>query len=83
VNLIEFTLISCRQFKCKLITSMVLDFGGCFLIEVITKYLFADLEPKPFVTKGIERRLKRRAEEAAAERARMAGLENGNEKKTA
>jgi cation-transporting ATPase 13A1 len=43
---------------------MVIDFGGCFLIEVICKALFADLEPKPFVTRGSERRLKRRAIEA-------------------
>ncbi|KZO94433.1 endoplasmic reticulum Ca-transporting P-type ATPase [Calocera viscosa TUFC12733] len=67
------------DFKFKLTSSMVIDFGGCFLIEVITKYLFADLEPKPFVTKGIERRLKRRAEEEAA----ALRLENGVEKKTA
>ncbi|EJT96565.1 hypothetical protein DACRYDRAFT_25648 [Dacryopinax primogenitus] len=53
------------DFKFKLTISMLADFGGCFLIEVVTKYLFADLTPRPFVTKGIERRLKRRAEEEA------------------
>lgn len=33
---------------------------GCWVIEVTCKYLFADLEPKPMVTKGRERREQRR-----------------------
>jgi manganese-transporting P-type ATPase len=43
---------------------MVIDFIGCYIIEVVCKYLFADLEPKPLVTRGSERRVKRRLEEA-------------------
>ena len=33
---------------------------GCWVIEVTCKYLFADLEPKSMVTKGLERREQRR-----------------------
>lgn len=39
---------------------MIVDFMGCWVIEVLCKYLFADLEPKPMVTKGRERREQRR-----------------------
>ena len=56
---------------------MVIDFAGCWVIEQGCKYLFADIEPKPMVTKGRERREKRRAEQEAAK----AALEE--EKKTA
>jgi cation-transporting ATPase 13A1 len=43
---------------------MVIDFIGCYLIENGCKYLFADLEPRALVTRGRERREKRRLEEA-------------------
>lgn len=39
---------------------MILDFVGCWLFEVMCKYLFANLEPKVMVTKGRERREARR-----------------------
>ena len=39
---------------------MIVDFIGCWAIEVLCKYLFADLEPKRMVTKGRERREQRR-----------------------
>lgn len=45
---------------------MLADFAGCFIIEKACKYLFADLEPKELVTRGRERREKRREIEAAA-----------------
>lgn len=48
---------------------MAFDFIGCYFIEVTCKRLFADLDPKPLVTRGRERREKRRAEE---ERLRLA-----------
>ena len=51
------------QFKFKLTVTMVIDFVGCFLIEQVCKRLFANLEPKPMITRGRERREKRRAEE--------------------
>ncbi|KIM43627.1 hypothetical protein M413DRAFT_25955 [Hebeloma cylindrosporum] len=47
-------------FKFKLTASMAVDFLGCWIIEVLCKRLFADLEPKAMVTKGRERREKRR-----------------------
>ena len=42
---------------------MSIDFVGCYLIEIACKHLFADLKPKKMVTKGLERRLARRAAE--------------------
>jgi len=46
---------------------MVVDFLGCWIIEVLCKLLFADLEPKAMVTKGRERREKRRLLEEAGQ----------------
>jgi cation-transporting ATPase 13A1 len=51
------------QFKLRLTASMIIDFMGCWVIENICKYLFADLEPKSMVTRGRERRERRRAAE--------------------
>lgn len=42
---------------------MIADFVGCWVIEKLCKYLFADLEPKALITRGRERREARRAEE--------------------
>jgi manganese-transporting P-type ATPase len=42
---------------------MIIDFIGCWVIEKTCKYLFADLEPKRIVTRGRERRERRRAAE--------------------
>ena len=39
---------------------MIVDFMGCWVIEVTCKYLFADLELKSMVIKGRERREQRR-----------------------
>lgn len=68
----------------KLSTTMVIDFAGCWLVEIICKALFADLAPKPIVLRGKERREKRRAEEKVAAAAAIAALTNGSadEKKT-
>ncbi|KAI0828564.1 endoplasmic reticulum Ca-transporting P-type ATPase [Trametes gibbosa] len=52
------------SFKYRLTASMVIDFAGCWVIEKVCKALFADLEPKPMVTRGRERREQRRAAEA-------------------
>ncbi|KAG2119211.1 hypothetical protein DEU56DRAFT_837395 [Suillus clintonianus] len=51
-------------FKVKLTSVMIADFVGCWIIEKLCKRLFADLEPKPLVTRGRERREARRREEA-------------------
>ncbi|KAF8320367.1 endoplasmic reticulum Ca-transporting P-type ATPase [Clavulina sp. PMI_390] len=69
-------------FMVRLCASMVIDFAGCFVVEIICKFLFADLAPKPIVLKGRERREKRRAEEERV--AALAAIANGNgeEKKT-
>ena len=48
------------QFKFKLTAAMALDFVGCWAIEQTCKALFADLEPKSMITRGRERREKRR-----------------------
>jgi len=42
---------------------MLADFVGCWLVEITCKALFADLEPKSLITRGRERRDKRRAQE--------------------
>lgn len=52
------------SFKVKLTSVMIADFVGCWVIEKLCKRLFADLEPKPLVTRGRERREARRKEEA-------------------
>ena len=59
----------------KLTMTMIIDFVGCYIIEIICKALFADLAPKAIVLKGRERREKRRADEPSAIHA------NGKEKK--
>ncbi|KAI6127508.1 cation-transporting ATPase [Pisolithus croceorrhizus] len=51
-------------FRFKLTSVMIADFVGCWVIEKLCKYFFADLEPKALVTRGRERREARRAEEA-------------------
>jgi manganese-transporting P-type ATPase len=56
---------------------MIIDFIGCWAIEKVCKYLFADLEPKPIVTRGRERRERRRAEELAKQ-----AQQSDSEKKT-
>lgn len=48
------------QFKVRLTATMAIDFAGCWVIEVLCKYCFADLEPKAMITRGRERREKRR-----------------------
>jgi cation-transporting ATPase 13A1 len=51
---------------------MIIDFAGCWVIEVVCKYFFADLEPKAMVTRGRERRELRRAEQERVRAAREA-----------
>lgn len=63
--LLIVTISSLRlQFKFKLTSVMIADFVGCWVIEKLCKYLFADLEPKALITRGRERREARRAEES-------------------
>ena len=57
-------LTSADQFMFKLTTTMIVDFVGCWVIEVICKWLFAELEPKAMITRGRERREARRRQEA-------------------
>ncbi|TRM59042.1 hypothetical protein BD626DRAFT_437524 [Schizophyllum amplum] len=60
-------------FKIRLTLSMIIDFGGCWIIEKTCKFLFADLEPKAMVTRGRERREKRRAEQERQKQLEEAG----------
>ncbi|KAJ7853494.1 hypothetical protein B0H14DRAFT_2758132 [Mycena olivaceomarginata] len=64
------------SFKFRLTTSMIVDFAGCWIIEKTCKHLFAELEPKPMVTRGRERREIRRAEQE-----RLREAEQSSEKK--
>jgi len=52
-----------NSFKVRLTLSMIIDFAGCYLIEVVCKALFAELEPKTMITRGKERREARRLEQ--------------------
>ena len=47
---------------------MIIDFVGCWVIEVVCKRLFAVLETKEMITRGWERREKRRLEEEEKKR---------------
>ncbi|KIJ62125.1 hypothetical protein HYDPIDRAFT_136644 [Hydnomerulius pinastri MD-312] len=60
-------------FKVKLTSVMIADFLGCWVVEKLCKHLFADLEPKPLITRGRERREARRLEEA--KQAELAAVE--------
>ena len=61
---------------------MIIDFAGCWVIEKVCKHLFADLEPKPMVTRGRERREeRRRIEEEAKAKAELADDAGEAEKK--
>jgi len=57
------------SFKFKLTITMILDFTGCWLVEMLCKALFADLAPKPIILRGRERRERRRAEQLRLEAA--------------
>ena len=54
------SLLKCLQFKLRLTLTMIIDFAGCWLIEVTCKHFFADLDPKEMITRGRERREQRR-----------------------
>lgn len=55
---------------------MVVDFAGCWVVEVACKHFFADLEPKEMVTRGRERReARRKLEQIEAEKAALAAAE--------
>ena len=45
---------------------MIIDFIGCYIIEVVCKSLFANLELRHMITKGSERRQARRLAEKQA-----------------
>lgn len=46
---------------------MAIDFVGCWAVENVCKALFADLQPKPMITRGRERREARRRLEETKE----------------
>ncbi|KAG6878464.1 hypothetical protein C0993_006304 [Termitomyces sp. T159_Od127] len=60
------------SFKFRLTSMMIIDFAGCWAIEKVCKRLFADLEPKPMITRGRERREARRNIEEAGQFANSA-----------
>ena len=60
IGLQRITDVWTMQFKLRLTTTMVIDFAGCWVIEVVCKHLFADLQPKAMITAGRDRREKRR-----------------------
>lgn len=52
----------------KLTLTMIVDFVGCWVVEFVCKWLFADLEPKAMITRGRERREARRRAEVQPQR---------------
>ena len=64
IGIVMFSTPPFIQPKLTLTLMMVLDYVGCWFIENICKYLFANLEPRALITKGRERRDQRRLEEA-------------------
>jgi len=60
-----------NQFKIRLTSTMAIDFVGCWVIEVVCKALFADVEPRHMITRGRERREKRREDVRMREETRM------------
>ncbi|KZT06595.1 endoplasmic reticulum Ca-transporting P-type ATPase [Laetiporus sulphureus 93-53] len=59
-------------FEFRLATTMIIDFAGCWLIEAVCKYLFADIQPKAMITRGRERRDARRKKEERQQKAEEA-----------
>jgi cation-transporting ATPase 13A1 len=59
---------------------MAVDFVGCWVVEKVCKALFAELQPKPMITKGRERREARRRLEEAKEDAEKAAAVVANGK---
>ncbi|KAI0732592.1 endoplasmic reticulum Ca-transporting P-type ATPase [Fomitopsis betulina] len=57
-----------RTFMNKLTLTMIVDFVGCWVVEFVCKWLFADLEPKAMITRGRERREARRRAEVQPQR---------------
>lgn len=75
------------DFRMRLTVSMVIDFVGCWGIEKLCKALFADLEPGELVTRGRERRERRRKAELESQAIENGAASNGaplsvQEKKT-
>ena len=54
------------QFRRRLIATMFIDYAGSWLMEILTKRIFASKPPAELVTRGSERREKRRAAEELA-----------------
>ncbi|KAF8322419.1 endoplasmic reticulum Ca-transporting P-type ATPase [Cantharellus anzutake] len=69
-----------NSFKFSLTTAMILDFAGCWVVEVACKAFFADLAPKPIVLKGWKRREKRRTEQLRLEQLEKAKAELAEQK---
>lgn len=59
-----------RTFKVQLTVVMIIDFCGCWVIETMCKYLFANIEAKGMITKGRERREARRKLQEQEKRSR-------------
>lgn len=59
---------------------MIFDYGGAYAGEQTMKYLFIDKKPAELISRGADRREKRRAAELEAEKAQLA-LETSEESK--
>ena len=61
------------QFRIRLIIAMIFDYGGAYVGEALMKYFFIDKKPKELITRGRDRREKRRKVEEEAEKLALEG----------
>ncbi|KAI0079207.1 endoplasmic reticulum Ca-transporting P-type ATPase [Panus rudis PR-1116 ss-1] len=52
LQIVEMT----TSFKVQLTAAMIIDFAGCWIIEVTLKHFFGNIKPKKMITQGQERR---------------------------
>ncbi|BGP22124.1 putative cation-transporting ATPase 1 [Rhodotorula toruloides] len=54
------------SFRTRLCAAMAIDYGGAWIVDIVLKSLWANTHPKPLITKGSERRERRREAERRA-----------------
>lgn len=57
--------LTCSQFRITLSVAMAIDYFGCWAIEVLMRKIFADKPVRELITRGDERRNRRRQLEAS------------------
>ncbi|KIJ31777.1 hypothetical protein M422DRAFT_783699 [Sphaerobolus stellatus SS14] len=71
------------SFQVRLTATMLIDLIGCWIVEILCKRLFADIQPKPIITRERERREKRREAEEFQRREEEIGQQLAAQEKNA